>query len=398
MLRAGHVIGLAAFALLCLGVVMVQSALMSVGAGAVTVDRILLSKSAAFLAAAAIAMVVASRLPVASILDARRMGPPRWRLGSPVHPLLLLASGALLGLLLLVYVPGLGREVNGSRRWVHLPGGQQFQPSEVAKWGVLLVLAGYCAWQGAERMRSFWRLLPGLGLAGALAALVIKEDLGTGALMLAASAIILAAGGGRIWQMLILAPPAVAGIVYAILSSPYRKERILAFLDPYQNPETTGYHMIQSMVAIAHGEGWGRGLGFGLQKFGYLPEDETDFLFAIICEELGIAGASVVVALYLAILWAGLAIVRRAPHGAPKLLGIGVLATFGLQAVINLAVVTCLAPTKGIALPLLSSGGTGWVLTAASLGVLMAMDRAYPDTAPSRGLAATSPPLATAPS
>lgn len=384
MPRPGHVIGLCVFALLCLGAVMVQSALMSAHKGGVTFEAIVLSKSSIFLAVAVVAMLIASRLPVSALFDASRLGQPRLVAGLPVHPLLLLAALALAGLLLLVYVPGLGREVNGSHRWINLPGGQQFQPSEVAKWGVVVLLGLYAAWQGHERMRSFWRLLPGLAIAGALAVLVIKEDLGTGALMLAASAVILIAGGGRVWQLALLAPPVLAGLAYAVLSSEYRRQRILAFLDPYEDPEGRGYHMIQSMVAIFHGEGWGRGLGFGLQKFGYLPEDETDFLFAIICEELGIAGASLVVALYLGILWAGFSIVRRAPAGAPKLIGLGVLTTLGVQAVINLAVVTGLAPTKGIALPLLSSGGTGWILTATSLGLLIAMDREYASDVPDR--------------
>jgi len=167
----------------------------------------------------------------------------------------------------------------------------------------------------------------------------------------------------------------LAAVGLAILASPYRVARLTAFLDPYADPQGTGYHMIQSMGAVAGGGFFGRGLGHGLQKFGYLPEDRTDFLFAIICEELGTPGAALVVFLFAGLLLAGLAIVRREPDRLLRLMGVGVITTVGLQAVINLAVVTGLGPTKGIALPLVSSGGTGWILTAFSLGLLVAIDR-----------------------
>src|SRR5690606_26392677 len=181
--------------------------------------------------------------------------------------------------------------------------------------------------------------------------------------------------GASLWQLLSLAPVAALGLITLVIVNPYRVTRLVTFLDPYKDPDGAGYHMIQSLVAVANGRVWGRGLGFGLQKFGYLPEDRTDFLFAVICEELGLAGASLVIALNLGIIWAGVAIVRRQSSAFLQLLGLGVVTTFGLQALINLTVVTGLAPTKGIALPLLSSGGTGWILTAGSLGLLVAMDR-----------------------
>jgi cell division protein FtsW len=189
----------------------------------------------------------------------------------------------------------------------------------------------------------------------------------------------LLAAGARLWHFLVFIPPLAAGAVVLIVTNPYRLTRIETFLDPYMQPQGSGYHMIQSMLAVSGGEGFGRGLGYGLQKFGYLPEDTTDFLFAIICEELGIAGAAVVIFLYIAMLWAGLAIVKRQTSVVLKLLGLGIISTVGFQALINLAVVTGLGPTKGIALPLVSSGGTGWILTAASLGLLVAMDALVAD-------------------
>nr|HRJ50661.1 FtsW/RodA/SpoVE family cell cycle protein [Phycisphaerales bacterium] len=152
-----------------------------------------------------------------------------------------------------------------------------------------------------------------------------------------------------------------------------------SFVDPYGDPEGSGYHMIQSMLAVMGGEGPGRGLGHGLQKFGYLPEDRTDFLFAVICEELGIAGAAVVIFLFVGMVWAGVSIARREREVFLRLSALGLVSTIALQALMNLAVVTGLGPTKGIALPLVSSGGTGWILTAFSMGILAAIDRTQPD-------------------
>ena len=165
--------------------------------------------------------------------------------------------------------------------------------------------------------------------------------------------------------------------------------RIAAFLEPYADAGDTGYQVIQSMGAIAGGGIGGRGLGHSLQKFDYLPFDHTDFIFAIICEELGIFGAALLIMILAGVVLAGLSIItgRSSPAGADpelaevavptfsRLLGFGIILTFGLQAAINIAVVTGLAPTKGIALPLVSQGGTGWILTAFSLGLVISMDR-----------------------
>ncbi len=386
---------LCALTLLTLGVVMVQSAGMSVDpveqvpVGLPPVPRdsdahsfvavlthLLTARSTIYMALAVLAMSAVSLLPI------RRLAAAGEGTGGAGRGLGILALGVLVMLAVLAtsYVPGLGREVNGSQRWISLPlpglRATSVQPSELVKWGLVLVMAVYCA-RRAAAMASFFRgLLPGLIGVGLVAGAVAKEDLGTGVLIASAGGLVLVAAGARLWHFAMFIPPAVAGFVFLVLSNPYRIDRIRSFIDPYMDPKGTGYHMIQSMGAVAGGEGFGRGLGFGLQKFGYLPEDTTDFLFAIICEELGIAGAAVVVTLFGALLWAGLSIVRREENPLLKLIGLGVLATIGLQALINLAVVTGLGPTKGIALPLVSSGGTGWILTAASLGLLVAMDRA----------------------
>ncbi|MCB9845702.1 MAG: FtsW/RodA/SpoVE family cell cycle protein [Phycisphaeraceae bacterium] len=388
MLRAGHMIALSVLGLLAIGLVMVTSAGMSVGqAEPVTLESVLLSRTSAYAALSLLAMAGAALLPVRLVArepapDAEEEATGRFE-GLPV-----LCAGAvlLMGVALLVYVPGLGRHINQSSRWVAVDvpavGQVSAQPSEIAKWGLI----GLLSWGIVRRrryMRSFvWGLMPLLGIAGALSAVVALEDLGTGVLMGATSAVLLLAGGARFIQLAALAPVVAACGAPLVLSESYRLQRLRTFFEsPYLDPQGTGYHMIQSMATIAGGEGWGRGLGNGLQKFGYLPEDTTDFLFAVLSEELGIAGAAMVVFLYLTILWAGWAVIRREPNAWMRLIALGVIMTVGLQAMINLLVVTGWAPTKGIPLPLLSSGGTGWILTAASLGLVIAIDRTQPGRA-----------------
>lgn len=388
MLRPGQIITLCALALLTLGVVMVNSALMTVapvdGNGnqlpGVTAESILTSRSTLYMALALAALAVCAMLPV------RRLARLAAGLGGddPDSPaanrLLVIGVCGLLALLATVYLPGVGYSVNGSARWLRF-GGQSVQPSELVKWGMV----GLIAWYGcvrAGRMHRFWKgLVPALTALGVVCVVIVKEDLGTGVLVASACGLMLLAAGARVWHLAAFVPLGLAGVVLAIVLSPYRVQRILAFIDPFQDSQGTGYHVIQSMAAIAGGGGTGRGLGHGFQKFGYLPEDHTDFLFAIVCEELGIAGAMLVLTLYVLLLMTGFSIVRRETDRLLRLLGFGIMATIGLQAVINLFVVTGLAPTKGIALPLMSSGGTGWILTAACLGLLAAMDRTQPAAA-----------------
>lgn len=392
VLRPGHILALIVLALLCLGLVMVTSAGMRIEPiaedGSIptsmprTIWDVLASGGAArslvYLSLALLAITIASRMPIRRALDATRHDPaPR----SHAHALriLALATLALLAILALVYIPGLAPIINGARRWLRIPipgiGDVSIQVSEIAKWAMVFLLAAYAAMQG-PRLRLFLTgLTPALIALGLVCAMIILEDLGTAALIAAVGVLILWAGGARLAHFLAFAPAAVAGLIAAVWFSPYRVARLLAFLDPYADPQGIGYHMIQSMRAVAAGEVAGQGLGFGLQKHGYLPEDTTDFLFAVICEELGVAGAVLVVALFLGLLTTGLWIMRKEPTVAGRLLTLGILATVGLQAAINLIVVTGLGPTKGIALPLVSAGGTGWILTAASIGLLIALDR-----------------------
>ena len=392
MVRSGHVVMLCALVLLTIGVVMVQSAGMSVrplapdadptaaaAVSGVSIKSLMTSRTSFYLLIAVCAMAVATRLPVRRVAD--RLERVVWFRPGGDMGVLIISSLLLVGMLLLVYVPGIARVENGSARWItfHVPGLESIQPSEIAKWAIIVLVAWYAARLGSykeHKLKKFFSgLLPVCLCAGVVSAVVIKEDLGTGALMILACAIVLLAAGARWSHFAAFIPVALVGLVGAIIAAPYRVTRIITFLNPYADPAGDGYHMIQSMSTVAGGGIFGRGLGNGLQKFGYLPEDTTDFLFAVVCEELGLIGAIIVISAYAGIVWTGTSIAMRERCKPLQLIVLGVIATFAVQALINLVVVTGLGPTKGIALPLMSSGGTGWITTAFMLGLVVSIER-----------------------
>lgn len=365
-MRAGQLLQLTTVALLGLAVVMVHSASM-------TVDRpldgasVLTSKHTLYAALAVLAMLIAARLNLARVMQ--------WRGWLNPVPYLLVLAVALVGL---TFVPGIGKTINGATRWIWLGGGGRgimFQPSEVLKFVILIAIAWWCARRRGVMHTFRWGLLPALVVIGLACVMVVKHDFGTAALMAAVCCFLLLAGGARWWQLGLLMPPAAAGLAYAIISKPHRMQRIRTYLDPFADAEGAGYQSIQGMVAIVNGGPTGRGLGAGIQKFDYLPTDTSDMLFAVICEELGLVGAAVVIGLYILMLVAGLRILRQSDCLFSRLVALGVMLTIGLQALINLAVVTVLVPTKGIALPLLSAGGTGWIMTGFAIGLVASLDR-----------------------
>ena len=346
-----------AAALLMVGTVVVQSAAMTVTEAGTMLE--LITGRTALLALAAFAALLIGRWAPTRLMSSKAVS-----IG-----LIVIA----IGLLVAVLVPNVGREVNGARRWIDI-GPIGFQPSEVAKWALVLFIAWYATRPRSELSSLISGLMPALLVVAMVCGLTLLEDLGTAVLIAAVATIMLLAGGARIWHMGILAIPAGGVIVAAIATEGYRIQRLKAFLDPWADPAGSGYHVIQSMKAIARGDIGGLGLGNGVQKFGYLPEDTTDFIFAIVAEEFGALGCILVVALFLTLLWAGWRIVQMQRNPQRQLLALGITATVSLQAMINLLVVTGLAPTKGIALPLVSSGGTGWILTAFMIGYLASLD------------------------
>jgi cell division protein FtsW len=359
------VVLIVATALLALGAVAVQSAGMTVTQGGSFAE--LATNRTTLLAIAAVAALLLGRsLPVS------------WTTSR--GPALTAIVVATL-LLMVVLVPGIGSKVNGARRWIDL-GPIGFQPSELAKWALVL----FIAWYGTTRVQRLGNfrqgLLPALIVVGLVCGLTLLEDLGTAVLIGGVAAVMLIAAGARLKHMAMLALPACAALATAIAIEPYRLNRLQIFLDPWADPGVKGYHVIQSMTAIHGGGIGGRGLGNGIQKFGYLPEDTTDFIYAIITEEFGLLGATLVVGLFIALLWAGWRILSSQSRPAHQLLALGIVATVSLQALMNLLVVTGMAPTKGIALPLVSSGGTGWLVTAFMLGILARLDHTATETAP----------------
>lgn len=279
-----------------------------------------------------------------------------------------------------VLIPGIGKEVNGARRWLNL-GVTQVQPSELGKWAIVIFLAWWVSTQPI-RIRNFLGFIFTLAPVGIICLMVVKEDFGTAALIALSAILILLIGRAKLWHLALVLPPIMAAGYWFVRHKEYRWKRIIAFLDPWAYPEKEGYHMIQSLMSFASGGLFGKGLGRGVQKLGYLPEDTTDFIFAVVCEELGLFGALFVIALYLGILFVAWNAMRSAKDSFGRLLAFGVGVTIAFQAIINVAVATVSMPTKGMSLPLVSYGGSGLVITSAALGLLYSVCRISHQEAP----------------
>jgi len=283
-----------------------------------------------------------------------------------------------LGLLMLVMAPGFSQSRQGARRWLSVAGMVSFQPSELAKLAAVVFLSWW-ATRGRRGAATLRRLatgfLPAAAVLGLVIGLIGLEDFGTAALLSLVVGCMLLVGGSRIWHLLLAALPAAAALGYLLVSRPYRLERLRAFGDIWSDPRGSGYHVIQSLCAIASGGWWGKGLGLGVQKYGYLPAAHNDFIFAIICEELGGVGGLAVIGLFAALLVLGARTMRRAADDFGRMLAFGLTLLIALQAAMNIAVVTGLAPAKGIGLPLVSAGGSGVLFMAAAVGLLASIAR-----------------------
>ena len=282
-------------------------------------------------------------------------------------------------MLALVMIPGFGIRVNQSSRWLPLGGGIRFQPSEVAKITVLVFLAGYIC-RDPVRTRKFWNgFVPaalGVGLLWGL--ILIEPDLGTSSFILGLGIILMMIAGMR-WRYF-LAPVAVFTPFLALFTY-MRWDMIVHRFQGLLNPE--GLHQLRhSLRALGSGGLTGMGVGAGMQKLRYLPEAHTDFVFAVIGEEMGLVGCLCVIALFLVLLWSGVMIARGAKDSFGYLLGAGIILSLGMQAAFNIAVVTASAPTKGIPLPLVTFGGTGLCVTMAQIGILLSIWRISQTTGP----------------
>lgn len=364
--RARAILAIAA-GLVLIGIVMVGSTGVSVERGLVQQDmwRTPFGRQIIFAGAACAVMLCAARFG-GVVLGSKKL--LRIVIGT-------VCALALIGLVAAL-LPGVGSARHGSNRWLSLAVGgftMGIQPSELTKIALVLFLS---AWFASERcdVRSLKRgFLPAAGAVGLFVGLVGVEDFGTSVLLVCVSGALLLVAGVRWLHLGTVATIGAAGMVGLLLAAPYRMKRILAYRDFFEHADGDGYQPVQSLMAIHSGGWFGRGLGGGVHKYGYLPESETDFIFAVLCEETGVIGAMLVVGLYLAIVVLALQIARCAASRFERFVAVGIGLTVGLQAAMNMAVVTAFAPTTGISLPLISYGGSGLVTFSFSLGILAAI-------------------------
>jgi cell division protein FtsW len=350
----------AVLALMILGLVMVASASVSLA------DR---QFGQPFYYAVRQALYLGAGLGTAAIVLRVRL--LYWEKGG--MPLLVLGAA----LLIAVLIPGVGHQVNGSTRWLPL-GLVNLQASEPVKLFVIVYLAGYLVRRGEEVRTTVKGFLRPLGILAFFAVLLLLEpDFGTTAVMFATSLGLLFLGGVRLWQFFALLGAVAAAMAGLALSSPYRMERLTTFLNPWADPFNSGFQLTQALIAIGRGQWFGVGLGGSIQKLFYLPEAHTDFLFAVLAEELGLIGVMAVIVLFALVVWRAFVIAHRAELGGNRFaayLAYGIGTWIGLQAFINMGVNMGTLPTKGLTLPLMSYGGSSIVVMCMAVGLLMRVD------------------------
>ena len=356
---------IAALLLLALGLLMVASASMPIAARQTGQPFYFLIRQGAFALIGLLAAGFIFQIPLT-----------RWQRGGPV---LLLAA---IGLLVIVLAPGVGKEVNGSMRWIGV-GPINIQVSELAKLFTLIYIASYLQRHGEElrvanfRTSALALLRPMVVLAVLAVLLLLEPDFGSVVVLMATALGMVFLAGVNLWQFGALQAGTAAVMAVLILSSPYRQDRVLSFLRPWDDPFGKGYQLAQSLIAIGRGELFGVGLGQSVQKLFYLPEAHTDFLFAVLAEELGLTGIMAVIALFMILVWRAFEIAWRAERldllfSAYLAYGIGLW--LGLQALFNMGVNMGVLPTKGLTLPLMSYGGSSVVVMCVTLAVLLRID------------------------
>jgi cell division protein FtsW len=356
-------LGWATAALLALGLVMVYSASIATAEGTRAAGhnaQFYLWRHGAFLAVGAMVALATLQVPM--------------RVWQRAAPWLFLAGVALL---VLVLVPGVGREVNGSQRWLPL-GVINLQPSELVKLFVVLYAADYTVRKAAYMNSLRKGFLPLFAVMVATGTLLLAEpDFGALAVITVIAMAILFLGGMN-WRLFAgLIALLIAAFVLLVLSSPYRMQRIAGFLDPWADPYGKGYQLSHALIAFGRGEWLGVGLGASVEKLFYLPEAHTDFLLAVIAEELGFAGVAAVIALFAWLVWRAFAIGRRAAmleRDFAALVAQGVGVWLGAQAIINMGVNMGMLPTKGLTLPLMSYGGSAIAVSCAAVALLARVD------------------------
>ena len=355
--RYDRVLFAAATALAALGLVMVASSSIAIGEGLDVGPFYFLTRHVIFMAGGLVLAFAMARIELKHIEKSS-------------HLLLLMCFV----LLLLVFVPGIGKTVNGARRWLNF-GISGFQAVEAVKLMLIVWLASYLV-RFREQVQSQWLgMLKPFGVAaGLVAVLLLQPDFGSAVLILAITGGMVWLGGVRIRNLLapaLLAVPVLGG---AAIIEPYRVKRLTSFLDPWQDPFNDGFQLTQALIAIGRGEWFGVGLGGSIQKLFYLPEAHTDFIFAVIAEELGFFGILCVLALFALLVGRAFVLGLRAVELGRHFAGycaFGVALWIGLQALVSIGVNLGVLPTKGLTLPLISSGGSSVLMTCAAVGLLL---------------------------
>jgi cell division protein FtsW len=355
----------AVLALVSIGLVMVYSA-----SSVVAYDR--LSDSAYFFKrqAAWVALGLAA-MWIARSIHYQRLR--QWAV-----PLLLLSVVALVAVL----IPGVGRVAGGARRWI-VVGSLGFQPVEIAKLAMVLYVAQFATRRGIN-IREFGRgVVPPLAVTAVCAALVLRQpDMGSALMLAGVTLLVLFLGGARLTHLGLVAAAAAPAVVAAVALAHYRLQRILGFLDPWADPQGRGFHLIQSLLAFGSGGLVGVGLGASSQKFFYLPERHTDFIFAILGEELGLLGTGGLLLLFGLFAFRGFQIARAAPDRFGALLAAGITAAITGQALLNMGVATGLLPVTGVPLPFVSFGGSSLGVMMIQVGILLNISRYARRTSP----------------
>lgn len=285
------------------------------------------------------------------------------------------AMALALLLLLAVLVPGIGHRVAGASRWFRV-GGFSFQPSELAQLAIILYLADVLTRKRSLIQDFFQGVLPALVVLGATVGLILVEpDLGTAVATASVALLLLFIAGVR-WQVILpILLAAVPTVGLLILTKPYRMRRIMAYLNPWADPEGSGFQLIQSLVALGSGGIFGVGLGESRQKLFYLPAAHTDFVFSVIGEEMGFVGTTMILILLGLLFWFGLRVAFSSPDTFGLFTGLGIILLLALEAFVHIGVSTGAIPTKGLPLPFVSYGGTALIVNLLSIGVLLNVAR-----------------------
>lgn len=272
-------------------------------------------------------------------------------------------------LLVAVFIPGFGVHALGANRWLNF-GFFILQPSELTKLAMTMYLAAWLSQKEKSRLMAFLLLI---GLVVGL--IVLEPDLGTAIVLISTSILIYFVSGAPLKHFLALVPIVVTGIVGLAVTSPYRFQRVMTFLNPSNDPLGASYHVRQILISLGSGGIWGLGLGKSRQKFSYLPEASTDSIFAIIAEELGFIGSVCLILLFVYLIYRGFLIAKAAPDNFGRLLSFGIISWFSLQIIVNLSSMVALSPLTGIPLPFISYGSSSLAVELLAVGILINVQR-----------------------